>query len=131
MAAMRFPPSAPSMRGMGRFGTLSRLPGPPHLVEGEDWKCASIHQNADHNLDCDKGCGPAADTPLFDDLVGAGEDRLRDRQTERIGGLEVDDQLEDSGLLNRQVGGLLALQNPSGVNAGLAMESLDVSAIAD
>src|SRR5437868_4784088 len=30
----------------------------------------------------------------FDYLVGAGEDRLRDRQAERLGGLEVDDQLE-------------------------------------
>jgi putative ABC transport system substrate-binding protein len=31
---------------------------------------------------------------LFDDLIGAGEDRGRYRQAQRLGGLEVDDQLE-------------------------------------
>jgi hypothetical protein len=31
---------------------------------------------------------------LLDDLVSPDEDGLRDRQAERIGGLEVDDQLE-------------------------------------
>jgi hypothetical protein len=38
---------------------------------------------------------------LFDDLVGAGEDRRWDRQPECCSGLEVDDQLELSRLLYR------------------------------
>jgi len=46
---------------------------------------------------------------LFDDLVGEVEDRGRDRQAERLGGLQVDDQLEPRRLLNGQVRGLGAL----------------------
>ena len=40
-------------------------------------------------------------------------------EAERLGGLEIDDQLELGGLLHRQVGRLLALENPAGVDAGL------------
>ena len=68
---------------------------------------------------------------LFDDLVGAGENRWRDRQPERLRGLEINDQLEVRWLQNRQIGWLGPLQNPSGVNAGLAIESVGVGAIAD
>jgi hypothetical protein len=39
---------------------------------------------------------------LFDYLAGAREDR--DRQAERLGGLEIDDQLVFGGLLHRQAG---------------------------
>ena len=42
---------------------------------------------------------------------------MRDRQTERLGGLEIDDQLEFGRLLRRQVGGLLAAYNPTGIDA--------------
>ena len=38
---------------------------------------------------------------LLDDLVGVGEDRWRHGQAERLGGFEVDDQLECSWLLDR------------------------------
>jgi hypothetical protein len=40
----------------------------------------------------------------FEDLVGAGEDGGRHGQAERLGGVEVDHQLEPSGLLDRQIG---------------------------
>ena len=50
-----------------------------------------------------------------DDLIGAGEDRGRHGQAERLRGLEIDDQLEPGRLLDRQIGGLCALQNPSSV----------------
>ena len=45
----------------------------------------------------------------------------RDGEAERLGGLEVDDQLDFGRLLDRQIGGLLALENPAGVDAGLAI----------
>src|SRR5258708_22237143 len=48
---------------------------------------------------------------LFDHLVGAQQDCRRKLDADRSGGFEVDDQLELRGLLDRQVGGLLALEN--------------------
>jgi hypothetical protein len=39
----------------------------------------------------------------LDDLIRPGQQRRRDRETERLGGLEVDDELELGGLLNRQI----------------------------
>ena len=46
---------------------------------------------------------PVGGKRLLDHLVGAGEEQGRNRQTERIRGLGVDDQLELGWLLNRQV----------------------------
>ena len=55
--------------------------------------------------------------PLLDDLVGAGEDRGRHGEAKRLGGLEVDHQLECGRLLDRQISGLGAVQDLSGVAA--------------
>src|SRR6516225_10035065 len=68
---------------------------------------------------------------LFNDLVGAGEDRGRDCETKVLRGLEIDDQLEGRRLLDRQIGRLGALQNLSGVNANQAKGSYEVQSIAD
>src|SRR5690349_19577675 len=48
---------------------------------------------------------------LFDHLVGPLQERWRDREPERPGGPEVDDQLELRGLLDGQVGGPGALED--------------------
>src|SRR5215468_10289912 len=56
----------------------------------------------------DRGRMPIA---LLDDVVGAGEDRLRDRQSERLRGLEIDRKIESGRQLDRQIGGLASLQN--------------------
>src|SRR3984893_12375366 len=68
---------------------------------------------------------------LLDHLVGAGEDRWRDGQAERLGGLEIDHQLECGRLLDRQIGGLGALEDSSGVNADLTIDSREARSIAD
>src|SRR5262249_5959088 len=41
-----------------------------------------------------EGTGRGGREASLDDLVGAGEDRWRDRQAERLGRVEIDDQLE-------------------------------------
>src|SRR5258708_17333542 len=46
---------------------------------------------------------------LFDHLVGAGEERRWHSNAKRLGGFHIDDQLETSWLLDRQIGGLGAL----------------------
>jgi hypothetical protein len=55
---------------------------------------------------------------LFDYLVGAAEQRERHGEPERLGGPQVDDQLDFRELLDRQVRRPLALQNSAGVDAG-------------
>ena len=60
----------------------------------------------DHHVD-----GVAAKTALFDHLVGAGDERRRHCEAERLGGLEVDHKLVFSRCLHRQVGWLLAFQD--------------------
>src|SRR5215472_3537741 len=74
---------------------------------------------------------PADCGASFYDLVGAGQDRWWDRQPQRAGGLEIDNQLEGRRLLDRQIGRLGALEYPSDVNAGLAIGSLAACSIAD
>jgi hypothetical protein len=49
----------------------------------------------------------------FDHLVGARGEPGMHVKPERPGGLEVDHEFEPGGLINRQVGGLFALENPS------------------
>src|SRR6516162_10248720 len=45
----------------------------------------------------------------LDHLISGGQQRFRDGEAERLGGLEVDDQFELGGLLHRQIGWFLAL----------------------
>src|ERR1035437_4853069 len=51
----------------------------------------------------------------FDHLVGAADQRQWDGEAERLGGLEVEDQLDFRRLHDRQVGWLLGLEHPAGV----------------
>src|SRR6185369_15937668 len=47
---------------------------------------------------------PIADiNALFDHLIGASEQRWRHSEADRLSGLEVDDQFEFGGLLNRKI----------------------------
>jgi hypothetical protein len=48
---------------------------------------------------------------LLDDVVGPEQERLRDRQAERLRGLQVDDQLELCGLFDGEIGRFGALED--------------------
>jgi hypothetical protein len=54
---------------------------------------------------------------LFDHRVGGGQQRLRNGETERLRGLEIDDEIEFGGLQDRKVGGLFAFQNTPNIDA--------------
>jgi ribosomal protein L27 len=53
----------------------------------------------------------------FKHLVGAAGQRQRDSDAERLGGLQIQEEFNFGGLLNRQIGWLVALENSSGVSA--------------
>src|SRR6266852_3880581 len=67
---------------------------------------------------------------LFDHLVGEREDLWRNFEPQSPRGLEVDDELELGDLLDGQIDGLLALENPAGVDACLAVRLRNAAAIA-
>src|SRR5262245_59553590 len=55
---------------------------------------------------------------LLDDLIGGGEQRLRNGQTERLCGLEIDNQLVLGRRLHRHIGWLLALEDAIDIPRG-------------
>src|ERR1700722_6523639 len=59
--------------------------------------------------------------PLFDDLVGAHQERGRNGDPEGFRDLEVDGQLDLGGLLHRQVSWLLAVEDSTDVGPGDTM----------
>jgi DnaB-like helicase N terminal domain len=61
---------------------------------------------------------------------GSGEDRLWDRQTECLGGLQVDHQLEGRRLLDRQIGRLGAGENPADIDSNLTPGAGEAGSIA-
>src|SRR5262249_54996229 len=66
-----------------------RLMPPPALFSAGNYAVPSLDPIAEHSL------------ILFYDLVRAGEDRWRHGKVERLGGFEIDDQLECGRLLDR------------------------------
>src|SRR6516165_4354082 len=63
----------------------------------------------------------AANSPLFNYLVGSHLHDERHGKTELLGGLEVNHELEFGGLYDRQIARLLALENPTRVHTNLAI----------
>src|SRR5262249_21949041 len=66
---------------------------------------------------------------LLDYLVGAAEDRRRNREAERARGLEVDHQLELRWLLDGKITGLGALENLVHVGRGAPKQIRNVRSI--
>src|SRR4029453_5051979 len=67
----------------------------------------------------------------FDHLVGEAEQRERDSEAEGIGSLEIYDQLDFSGLLDRQITGLFSFENVPGIDADLTVRVRKAVSIAD
>ena len=65
--------------------------------------------------------GPKADIGRLFDHVGARLHCCRHVEAERLGRLQIDVELDFAGLLNRQVGGFFALENPAGIIARQAV----------
>jgi hypothetical protein len=61
-------------------------------------------------------------TVLFNQFVGAQQERLRDGQAERLGRFEIDDQLVPGSLLHGQVGWLGTLENFVDVDSGASSQ---------
>jgi hypothetical protein len=58
---------------------------------------------------------------LLDHLVGAAEQSDRESKAKRLGSFEIDRELGPRGLLDRQVGRFVALENPAGIYTGDAI----------
>src|SRR5712691_419920 len=73
---------------------------------------------------------PTLREPLLDHLVSTAEQWKRDGEAERLRGLEVGDQLDFCGLLDRQVGGLGTFEDSHSVGASLAIRVRDAASVA-
>jgi hypothetical protein len=54
---------------------------------------------------------------VYSSLIGAGEQCPRYDEIRRLGGLQVDEKLNFGCLLDRKLGGLVALENSAGIIA--------------
>ena len=71
-----------------------------------------------------------SDDRSLDDLVGAAEYRQRNCQTERLCGLQIDDQLKFGRLLDWQVARLFALEDAADIDSGLVVRKIDAGSVA-
>ena len=60
---------------------------------------------------------PQQNNPLFDHRIGAGQERSRNFDAQRLGRLHVDDEFEFGRQLDRHIGRLLTFENAADINA--------------
>src|SRR5262245_1243377 len=78
---------------------------------------------------CQKRTFAPQQKTLFDHLIGGDKQGGRNGEAKRLGGLEIDSQMEFGWLNNRQVAWFFALENPAGINADLAINIGDAYAV--
>src|ERR1700737_740813 len=79
----------------------------------------------------DRTLAPQPTGFLFDHLVGAGEQRRRHAEAERLCSLEVDDQLELGWQHHRQVSRLGSGENAASIGSSLTIGLEDARTVAD
>src|SRR5947207_13131160 len=67
---------------------------------------------------------------LFDHLIGAGEERRGNVDADRLGGFQIDHEIELGCLLDRQLAGLIVSEDAADIDAGLTMRINEVRTIA-
>jgi hypothetical protein len=72
----------------------------------------------------------AKGTPLFDHLVGAGEQCRRHFEAKHLGSFQINDQFKARWLLDWQVDGIVAAENTAGVNADLVIDVRNADTVA-
>jgi hypothetical protein len=72
-----------------------------------------------YNLRCTGWVSRVRETRSLDHLVGASEQREREGDAQRLGSIEVDDQLVLGWRLHRQVGRFVTSQDSAGLHAPL------------
>src|SRR4029453_18130227 len=77
-----------------------------------------------------RGRGEAEAGFLLNHLISAADQRRRKLVSELLGGLEVDDELQLGDKLDREIRRLLALEYPSGIDAGAPMRLRKIPPIA-
>src|SRR5262245_60139468 len=98
-----------------RSPCAATIPNSARCVETPEWHV-------------DAARGPS--TPSLDHLVGAGEQCRRNVKADRLGRLQVDDELKFGGQLDRHFGWLLALEDAADVDGRLAILVLKIRSVA-
>ena len=76
-------------------------------------------------------CQWRTSTDLFNHVVGDGEKIRRNCKTERLRGLQVNNEIEFHGLQDRQVTGLGTFENLAGIKRHLAIRIHDIDAVSN